>query len=203
VFSVSGVYGVVAFRVERRTREIGIRSALGASRRQVLVYVLFQSLRPAIGGALIAVLTAYALSQFLAATNHELAVSGSFDVSVYLGAILLVGTSCVVAAVGPTLRAWALTPPLRFAPTTEDLARRLDCRRDQEGFPNDGVRPVTYVSRRIHVSSFMPSAMIAVLSMLRVIWPYEQHDVEGQVFRVSASKLVGRRRSQPPVRLGA
>jgi predicted permease len=52
LLTLIGIYGVVSFLVSRRSREIGIRVALGAQRREVLRLILFQGMKPvAIGGA--------------------------------------------------------------------------------------------------------------------------------------------------------
>ena len=60
-----GIYGVVAFAVNRRTREIGIRIALGADRTSVLKLMLRQSMRPVAIGAIVGIAGCAAVSQIL------------------------------------------------------------------------------------------------------------------------------------------
>ena len=65
VLASVGIYGVVAYAVTRRYREIGIRMALGAGARNVLGMILRQTLRPVVVGAVIGVAAASALSGVL------------------------------------------------------------------------------------------------------------------------------------------
>jgi ABC-type antimicrobial peptide transport system permease subunit len=65
VLASVGIYGVVAFAVSRRYREIGIRMALGASTRSVLATILRQSMRPVVIGSVIGVAAAAAVSRIL------------------------------------------------------------------------------------------------------------------------------------------
>ncbi len=65
--AVMGVYGLVSFSVGQRTREIGVRMALGASRRSVTTMVLGQSLRLVVGGVGLGALGAIALSRLVQA----------------------------------------------------------------------------------------------------------------------------------------
>jgi len=62
-----GVYGLMAYVVEQRTHEIGIRLALGAQAAQVRNMVVFQGMRLALVGIVIGVAAALALARFLAA----------------------------------------------------------------------------------------------------------------------------------------
>ena len=62
---VIGLYGVVSFSVVRRTREIGIRLALGAQRYHVFVMVMKQGVVLVLGGALVGTFASIALSRFM------------------------------------------------------------------------------------------------------------------------------------------
>jgi predicted permease len=65
VLASVGIYGVVSFAVGRRSREIGIRMALGASARNVLGTILRQTMRPVVIGAVFGVAAASAVSRIL------------------------------------------------------------------------------------------------------------------------------------------
>jgi macrolide transport system ATP-binding/permease protein len=60
-----GVYGLVSYAVSRRVREIGIRMALGANHRDVLLLILRQAMRPVLVGALVGFICCAALSWVL------------------------------------------------------------------------------------------------------------------------------------------
>ena len=62
-----GLYGVIAYSVTRRTRELGIRMAVGATRGRIVTMVLAQGLRLAAGGAIAGVVVAVATARVLAA----------------------------------------------------------------------------------------------------------------------------------------
>ncbi len=90
-----GVYGMVSYSVAQRTREIGIRMALGAERIQVLRLVIREGFQPIFAGMVIGLVASVGVSHLIAATLFGLnpldAVSFS-GVSLLLGAIALLAT---------------------------------------------------------------------------------------------------------------
>ena len=86
-----GVYGVMAFSVNQRIQEMGIRKALGAEPRNILVMIIKQSSRQIGTGVIIGLLLAVVLSRIL---HNAYANFSPYDLSVYstvIGVIVLVG----------------------------------------------------------------------------------------------------------------
>jgi predicted permease len=67
VLAATGIYGVVAFAISRRRREVGIRMALGADRGSVLRLVLWQGMKPVLAGGIIGLMLAGGASQLIRA----------------------------------------------------------------------------------------------------------------------------------------
>jgi len=65
LLAVVGVYGVVSRVVAQRTHEVGVRLALGATRRDVLQLIIRQSLKPTLMGVAIGIVGAFVLTRFL------------------------------------------------------------------------------------------------------------------------------------------
>jgi len=65
VLAVIGVFGVLSYTISQRTRELGIRLALGASARNLELLVLAKGMLPVIGGVLLGLAGAFALTQFM------------------------------------------------------------------------------------------------------------------------------------------
>ena len=107
VLAATGLYGVMAFAVARRTREIGVRRALGAPARQVLANVFGRSAVELGAGLAIGIVAGIALSRLL---THSLPNIAGVDIAVIFGAIGVL-TAAVVLAVGvPARRALGVDP---------------------------------------------------------------------------------------------
>jgi predicted permease len=102
-----GVYGVVAYSVSRRTREIGIRMALGANRFDVLRMVIRQGLILSLLGVAIGTAGAIALRKIL---ESNFTVANTNNVATYLIAGLLVIAVACLACYVPARRAMRVDP---------------------------------------------------------------------------------------------
>jgi hypothetical protein len=107
VLSLSGIYGVLAYLVSQRTKEIGIRMALGASRSAVVWTVLSQSMRLAVIGIATGGVLALSVSRWAAS---ELQNVDTFDAFAYLGSIGVALAAALMAAYVPSRRAASVDP---------------------------------------------------------------------------------------------
>ena len=104
-----GIYGTLSGRVAERTREIGVRAALGASRRAIVALVLRRGLALTSLGIALGVLTSVAATR--AITSLLYGVS-RLDAVTYLGVAALLGVVALVAAGVPAWRAARVDPAL-------------------------------------------------------------------------------------------
>lgn len=102
-----GLYGVMAYTVSRRTREIGLRMALGAGRPEMLRMVMSEVGLLALLGVGIALPTAYALSRLIQAQLFN--VKGS-DPAIFVLATLLIAAVSAAAGLIPAVRASRIDP---------------------------------------------------------------------------------------------
>jgi predicted permease len=111
--TLSGLFSVLSYLVEQRTREIGVRMALGATNRDVTRLVLSQSIRPVgvglfLGGGSAAGLAALLLATPAAATIGQ--IVHVFDPVAYAVSLLIIVAACLLAASIPASRAARLDP---------------------------------------------------------------------------------------------
>jgi len=104
-----GVYGVISYLVSERTREIGIRLALGAQKSNILRVILQQGLQLALAGAVVGLLCAVIVSHFMASLLYG--VNPTDPLSFATVAALFVGVA-LLACYLPARRAMKIDPML-------------------------------------------------------------------------------------------
>ena len=102
-----GIYSVTAYSVARRTREVGIRMALGAQPREVLGLVLAEGTRPVAAGAVVGILSALALTRLMRSLLFGVAPG---DPQTVAAVALLLGVIALGACLVPALRATRVDP---------------------------------------------------------------------------------------------
>ena len=102
-----GIYGVLAYDVSQRTREIGIRSAIGASREQVLGLVLKQGLMKSSLGVVIGLIGAFLLSRTISSLLFDVEPT---DPVVYIVVSILLIVVALLASYLPARRAARIDP---------------------------------------------------------------------------------------------
>jgi predicted permease len=107
ILAAIGIYGVIAYSVTQRTREIGIRMALGAQRTQMLGMVLRQSLTLVAVGITLGFLVALAATRVMATLLYGV---GANDISTYAMVIVLLGGAALLASYIPARRAMKVDP---------------------------------------------------------------------------------------------
>jgi putative ABC transport system permease protein len=104
-----GLYGLMASLVRERTRELGVRMALGAEPERLRREVLSHALRLTGAGALVGVVVALAASKLLTTMLYELSPTDPLALAAACGVLLVV---IVVAAYGPARRATKIDPAI-------------------------------------------------------------------------------------------
>jgi hypothetical protein len=115
LLTLSGLFSVLSYLVEQRTREIGVRLAIGATSRQIGALVLLQSARPVAIGLLLGTSLTAALGAALLATPAAEQIGSVvrlFDPLAYAASLLAIVTACTCAALVPALRAGRIDPVL-------------------------------------------------------------------------------------------
>ena len=107
VLAVTGIYGVVAYRTQMRTHEIGVRMALGASRVDVLRLVLWQGLWLTGIGMALGLAFALGLTRFIARLLYGI---GANDPVTVVSVVMLLGAMSLLACYLPAHRAMRRNP---------------------------------------------------------------------------------------------
>jgi ABC-type antimicrobial peptide transport system permease subunit len=107
VLSIVGIYGVIAYVVSQRAREIGIRMALGAERSHVRSMFLRQGLALSAVGLAIGLVAALALTRFMSSLLYGIRAN---DIATYVAAFAVILTAAALGTYLPARRATAIDP---------------------------------------------------------------------------------------------
>jgi predicted permease len=102
-----GIYGTISFLVNEQSREIAIRFALGAQKRDILSMVLRQGLTLAAGGACVGLAGAFIVSHLMAGLLYGVS---PYDFSIFAGVTAVLTAVAIAASYVPALRAMRLDP---------------------------------------------------------------------------------------------
>ena len=107
LLAAAGIYGVMSYVVTQRTREVGIRMALGARQAAVIRLIVRHGVSLAAVGLTAGVIISLALTRFLASLLYE---AGGADPTTFVAVALLLGVVALVASYVPARRAAAVDP---------------------------------------------------------------------------------------------
>ena len=107
ILATTGIYGVVAYRTQLRTHEIGIRVALGASRSDVLRLVLYQGLRLTAAGLALGLVFSFVLTRFLRGMLYGVSATDPLTATLVTALLAVIA---VLACYLPALKAMRINP---------------------------------------------------------------------------------------------
>jgi ABC-type antimicrobial peptide transport system permease subunit len=102
-----GIYGVMAYAVTQRTKEIGIRMTMGAQRRDVMRLILAQSMRPVAVGVALGLAASAAISRVLTSLLYGVS---PLDPVIFIGVALFLSAVACLAGYLPAQRAARVDP---------------------------------------------------------------------------------------------
>ena len=107
LLAVVGIYGAVAYTVEQRTSEIGVRMALGAQATDVLRLVIRQGMNPVILGLIIGLAATFVIGRLLAAQLYQISPHDPFLLGI---AAIVLAVAALLACLLPARRATRVDP---------------------------------------------------------------------------------------------
>ena len=107
VLAAIGIYGVIAYSVAQRTKEIGIRMALGAQKIDMLTMILRQGFAVVGIGLLAGLLGAFGLTRLMSRLLYGVSAN---DISIYAIVTVLLSGAALIATYFPARRAMAVDP---------------------------------------------------------------------------------------------
>jgi ABC-type antimicrobial peptide transport system permease subunit len=107
VLAATGLYGVIAYTVAQRAREIGVRIVLGATRPTIARLVIGNGLRLAVSGVILGLIAATGVTRLI---EHLLYGVSRFDPFAFVGGAVFLVVISVLACVVPMLRATSVDP---------------------------------------------------------------------------------------------
>jgi putative ABC transport system permease protein len=102
-----GLYGILAYTVEQRIREIGVRVALGAGRREIFRLVIGNGMSLALVGVIVGVPAALAFTRLM---GGLLSGISSTDPVTYIAVVMMLAASALLASYVPARRATRVDP---------------------------------------------------------------------------------------------
>jgi putative ABC transport system permease protein len=102
-----GIYGAVAYTVEQRTGEIGVRMALGAQTRDILRLIVQQGMKPVVFGLAIGVAAALAVGRLI---HSQLYQTSEYNPLLLSGTLTILGVAALIACLFPAYRATTVNP---------------------------------------------------------------------------------------------
>jgi ABC-type antimicrobial peptide transport system permease subunit len=102
-----GVYGVMAYSVQQRTQEIGVRIALGALPRNVRFMVIFDGMRLAVAGVVLGIAAALAVTPLMGSLLFGVEAR---DPAVFASTVIVLSTAALLATCIPAYRATRVDP---------------------------------------------------------------------------------------------
>lgn len=107
LLAVAGLYGVLSYAVAQRTRELGIRTALGSTAGGIVSLVARQGMRLVLVGVVLGLIGAWAVTRLLTGLLYGVS---PLDVTTWVAACALLGIAGIIATVVPSFRATRVDP---------------------------------------------------------------------------------------------